>query len=160
MSTDTASSSAISSIQSDYTASSQKSSQAQENKEMFLSLLVAQLKNQDPLNPSDPTEFTGQLTQYSILEQSFTTNSLLETQNISNYIGKVIQTENSDGTVDVMGTVEAINFDGGKAYLVVDGGNVDPSDVVAVYEAEEEPASSNPFESDEADATTETSESA
>ncbi len=35
----------------------------------FLNLLVSQLKNQDPLNPSDPTEFTAQLAQYSSLEQ-------------------------------------------------------------------------------------------
>jgi flagellar basal-body rod modification protein FlgD len=40
----------------------------------FLSLLVAQLKNQDPLNPSDPTEFTAQLAQYSQLEQLFNLN--------------------------------------------------------------------------------------
>lgn len=38
-------------------------------KDAFLNLLVVQLKNQDPLNPSDPTEFTAQLAQYSSLEQ-------------------------------------------------------------------------------------------
>ncbi len=41
----------------------------------FLNLLVAQLKNQDPLNPSDPTQFTSQLAQYSQLEQLFNLNS-------------------------------------------------------------------------------------
>lgn len=38
-------------------------------KEEFLTLLVAQLQNQDPLNPNDPTEFTAQLAQFSSLEQ-------------------------------------------------------------------------------------------
>ncbi|HQV34026.1 MAG TPA: flagellar hook capping FlgD N-terminal domain-containing protein [Calditrichia bacterium] len=38
-------------------------------KEDFLNLMVAQLKNQDPLNPQDSTEFTAQLAQYSSLEQ-------------------------------------------------------------------------------------------
>lgn len=36
---------------------------------MFLKLLVAQLKNQDPLNPADGTAFLTQLAQFSGLEQ-------------------------------------------------------------------------------------------
>ncbi len=47
-------------------------------KEDFLVLLVAQLQNQDPLNPSDPTEFTAQLAQYSSLEQLMTVNQNIE----------------------------------------------------------------------------------
>jgi flagellar basal-body rod modification protein FlgD len=35
----------------------------------FLQLLVAQIKNQDPLNPTDSIQFVGQLVQYSELEQ-------------------------------------------------------------------------------------------
>ena len=36
----------------------------------FLKLLVAQLKNQDPLNPQDGTQFVAQLAQFSGLEQT------------------------------------------------------------------------------------------
>jgi flagellar basal-body rod modification protein FlgD len=39
------------------------------NKETFLKLLVAQIKNQDPLNPADGTQFLTQLAQFSQLEQ-------------------------------------------------------------------------------------------
>jgi flagellar basal-body rod modification protein FlgD len=35
----------------------------------FLQLLIAQIKNQDPLNPTDSIQFVGQLVQYSELEQ-------------------------------------------------------------------------------------------
>jgi flagellar basal-body rod modification protein FlgD len=35
----------------------------------FLTLLVSQLQNQDPLNPTDSTQFVSQLTSYSQLEQ-------------------------------------------------------------------------------------------
>jgi flagellar basal-body rod modification protein FlgD len=39
-------------------------------KDMFLQLLVAQIKNQDPLNPADSTQFLTQLAQFQTLEQS------------------------------------------------------------------------------------------
>lgn len=44
-------------------------SAAAEQKELFLNLLVTQMKNQDPLNPQDATQFVQQLTQFSQLEQ-------------------------------------------------------------------------------------------
>ena len=140
MSSDAITSSIIDSLQSSYTVDSSDSDSSEDTQEMFLTLLVAQMENQDPLNPSDPTEFTGQLTQYSILEQSFTTNDILETISsqstaqtafdLSDYIGKVIETD------DITGTVEAVNFDADSAYLVVDGEEVDPTDVTAVYDAD------------------------
>jgi len=37
--------------------------------QMFLQLLVAQLQNQDPLNPTDSTQFVSQLAQFSSLEE-------------------------------------------------------------------------------------------
>ena len=40
------------------------------SKGTFLQLLVAQLKNQDPLNPADGVQFLTQLTQFSSLEQT------------------------------------------------------------------------------------------
>ena len=40
------------------------------DKNMFLQLLVAQLKNQDPLNPTDSSQFVTQLAQFQQLESS------------------------------------------------------------------------------------------
>ena len=48
-------------------ASSSLNSLTSEN--TFLQLLIAQIKNQDPLNPTDSIQFVGQLVQYSELEQ-------------------------------------------------------------------------------------------
>jgi flagellar basal-body rod modification protein FlgD len=39
------------------------------DEETFLKLLVSQLQNQDPMNPTDTNQFVSQLTSYSQLEQ-------------------------------------------------------------------------------------------
>ena len=39
------------------------------NESTFLTLLVAQLQNQDPMSPADSTQFVTQLAQFSSLEQ-------------------------------------------------------------------------------------------
>lgn len=71
----------------------------------FLKLLVTQLKNQDPLNPTDSNQFTQQLAQYSQVEQTIQSNSNLEKlinlqdknsiSNAVNYIGKSVTTNDN-----------------------------------------------------------------
>ena len=48
------------------------------NKDDFLKLFVAQLKNQDPLNPQDGTQFIAQLAQLTQVEQAYNTNTNLQ----------------------------------------------------------------------------------
>ena len=52
------------------TSSSSKASSTAPSQQMFLQLLVAQIKNQDPTSPSDPAQFVAQLAQFSQLEQT------------------------------------------------------------------------------------------
>lgn len=66
----------------------------------FLKLMVAQLKNQDPLNPVDSTQFTGQIAQFSSLEQQINSNNYLsqlvqqrdfgQQTLATSYLGKVV----------------------------------------------------------------------
>jgi flagellar basal-body rod modification protein FlgD len=53
------------------------------SRDEFLTLFVAQLRHQDPLNPLDSTEFTAQLAQYSSLEQLLNVNENLESMKVS-----------------------------------------------------------------------------
>src|SRR5271169_5660239 len=46
----------------------------------FLKILMAQIQNQDPLQPMDDTTFVTQLAQFSSLEQQVSTNQILQTQ--------------------------------------------------------------------------------
>jgi flagellar basal-body rod modification protein FlgD len=61
------------------TVATEARSKLSDNFDTFLSLLTAQLSNQDPLNPVDSAQFTQQLVQYSQVEQQISTNDKLET---------------------------------------------------------------------------------
>lgn len=61
----------------DINAGSGLPTQTLASQDTFLQLLVAQIKNQDPLNPTDGTQFLTQLAQFSSLEQQLQTNAQL-----------------------------------------------------------------------------------
>ncbi len=76
-----------------------------QSKDDFLRMLVAQLKQQDPMSPQDPTQFTQQMTQFSMLEQMLNMNSsmtsMVSGQSSSykvaatQYIGKTVRVDDS-----------------------------------------------------------------
>lgn len=80
-------------------------------KEDFLKLLVTQLKNQDPLNPDDPTEFTSQLAQFSSLEQLFSLNESMNNLVKSNANSDRLSTLSTIGK-EVAYTSSSFSFDG------------------------------------------------
>ncbi len=55
-------------------SSSATTAATQVTEQQFLQLLVAQLQNQDPLNPMDGTQFVSQLAQFSELQQMIGVN--------------------------------------------------------------------------------------
>lgn len=118
------------------------------DKDMFLKLLVAQMGNQDPMNPQDPTQYITQLAQFSTLEQMQSMNDGMEylvglTNGVlvnsamgtaSGLIGKQVEvhapketegsdkTDNSDEVDDkktLTGVVEGIKIENGIVYMEV-----------------------------------------
>ena len=80
------------------------------NYEMFMTLLVTQMQNQDPLNPTDTSTFTSQLVQYSSVEQQIKMNAnladlkalstTLNATNLVSYVGKTVTADGSTSTFD------------------------------------------------------------
>lgn len=68
------------------------------SKDLFLQLLVAQIKNQDPLNPSDGTQFVSQLAQFSELEQVMAIRGDLDTQATTGAAAAAAATSGQTGT--------------------------------------------------------------
>ena len=78
-------------------------------KDQFVKLLMAQMANQNPLNPQDSSAFVAQLAQFASLEQQQTANSTLESLlmsqtsaaqlNAASLVGRIA--EFSTATVDL-----------------------------------------------------------
>lgn len=92
-------------------------------KDAFMTLLITQMQNQDPLNPSSDTEFISQLAQFSTLEQMENLNSTIANQNAFAMVGKnvIINVGASEGKVvdTVAGYVQYVEIKDGKAFLAV-----------------------------------------
>jgi flagellar basal-body rod modification protein FlgD len=109
-------------------------------KDDFLKLLVGQLANQDPMNPSSDTDFIGQMAQFSQLEQ--TTNmasanaQLIEQQRGARSVALIGRTVTyPDATTGVLttGPVERVEWIAGAPSLTVGGvAGIDPDSVTAV----------------------------
>jgi len=91
----------------------------------FLQLLIAEMKNQDPTNPMDTSQYMSQFAQLSSVEQAMQTNnkldSLLSSQSLSQadgLIGKTVSfTDSTGATFSGKVTSISINSDGSVATL-------------------------------------------
>ena len=100
-----------------------------ESKEMFLQLMVAQLRYQDPMNPADSSEFLSQNAQFTALEkmQEVADQTAMVLQattafGASSLVGRDVSYTLSDGTQGT-GAVHGVSF--GAAGPVLDVGGVD-----------------------------------
>ena len=94
---------------------------------MFLKLLIAQIKNQDPTSPTDPTQFMSQLAAYSSVEQATKTNakldSLLLSSNLTQADGLIGATLTS-GDGQVSGIVSSVALQSGSVVATLQNGSV------------------------------------
>lgn len=107
------------------------------DKDDFLLLLVTQMKYQDPLSPTDNTEYVAQLAQFSELEQMQNLNQTTVNTSAYGLVGKevYIETASSTGTVSsTQGTVEYVSMQNGKAKVSVNGELYDYDDIVQVID--------------------------
>ncbi len=106
-------------------------------KDAFLQLLVCQMKNQDPLNPQNDTEFVAQLATFSQLEQLQNLNATYEKSQAFSLIGKdvILNVEDETGREkQITGKVQYVNASGGSVKLYVGGELYDIEDLYAVLD--------------------------
>jgi len=117
---------------------------SQAAQDQFLQLLVTQLQNQDPLEPTDQEQFIGQLAQFSTLEGIENLNAnfsellqlqqdMLQFQQVTQgteLLGRTVRFTGTDGLTS--GTVQGVGAEGGQILLDVDGTKISINDVTEV----------------------------
>jgi len=125
-------------VQQSNTANAQETTASNElGKDAFLQLLVCQMQNQDPLNPSTDTEFVSQLATFSQLEQLQNLSSSYETSQAFSLVGKNVILETTDANKNsyyVSGTVDFINVSGSGTKLSVNGSLYDMDQLYSVVD--------------------------
>ncbi len=115
-------------------------------KDAFMRLLVDQIKNQDPLSPSDNTQYLAQLAQFSSLEQMQSLNdnivglAVLQQNNAlmsqltqsSSLIGQTVNYMDPSTNQPATGTVTSVKIQDNVALLSIGGQDVPLANVTEV----------------------------
>ena len=114
-------------------------SSTSEDKQMFLELMVAQLRYQDPLNPADSGEFLAQSAQFTSLEKmqdvSDRVGALLGSQmafGAGAMVGQQVSWIDTDGVTSHSGTISGVTFGAQGPVFDVDGTQVPLAQLLSV----------------------------
>jgi flagellar basal-body rod modification protein FlgD len=119
-------------------SSSTAATTQQVDKDMFLKLMVTQLRNQDPMNPTDSSQFLAQTAQFtslekltSIEEQASQALSAQLAFGASGLVGKSVDYTDATGA-QTSGKVDSVSFTATGPVLSIGGTDVSLSSVVGV----------------------------
>ena len=104
-------------------------------KDDFLQLLVAQMKFQDPLEPTSNTEYIAQYATFSEVEQIQNMSQNMDLSRASSLVGKTVEittTSDSGQESTTMGKVDFVKYEGGKALVSIEGSLYSLDDVTHV----------------------------
>ena len=107
------------------------------DKDAFLKLFIASLRNQDPTDPMDNKEMLAQFTQFAMIESMDNMSNRfgdLALSESASLIGKVIEAYGPDKQ-KVTGVVDRIEQRSGKVVLMVGGVAINPVSVITVRNA-------------------------
>lgn len=124
-------------MQSNYEKYKDKFKDANEdliNSDTFLNLLVAEMTNQDPMEPTSNTEFVSQMAQFSALTYSKQSAEYSKSNYASSLVGKTVTASKMDGSnlVTKTGVVESVMKNGDDYTIKVGGVSFDISNVTAI----------------------------
>lgn len=107
------------------------------DKDAFLQLLVAQMKYQDPMEPTDNSEYITQYATFSQVEQMQNMAQSVDLSRASSMVGQTVQISSEDSSGNpqlVEGVVDYVKFENNKAFVVINGESYPSDSVTAVVD--------------------------
>jgi flagellar basal-body rod modification protein FlgD len=107
------------------------------DKDAFMQILVAQMKYQDPLEPTSNTEYISQYATFSQVEQLSNMANAMSLSRASEMVGKTVtitQTNENGTTSEIQGVVDFVTYSGNKAYVNVEGVAYDVENVTSILD--------------------------
>ena len=105
------------------------------DKNAFMKILVAQMKYQDPMQPTSNTEYIAQYAQFSQVEALDNMSKSMEQQRASQLVGQFVTLDNSsvggEGAT-VSGMVDYVTYSGSKVYLNIEGNAYNADTLISV----------------------------
>lgn len=109
------------------------------DRDAFLQLFIAQLKNQDPASPQDTNSMIGQMAQFSILEQLFNICNDIAQMKLSQQmgeaatlLGKQVKVQTGDG--EITGQVEKVSLIAEEVKVFINGTGYALAQVTEIYQ--------------------------
>jgi flagellar basal-body rod modification protein FlgD len=122
----------VTAVQNSSTSTSTVGATSSKNKldpQQFIKIMLKELEQQDPLNPTSSKDLVNQMSQIQSIQSNMDLSTTLKDLALSqklasagNLLGKVVTGKNSNGD-DVSGIATSVKREGDKVYLELDSGN-------------------------------------
>lgn len=108
------------------------------NSDTFLSLLVAEMTNQDPMEPTSNTEFVTQMAQFTSLQYSKDAATYSQSNYASSLVGKTVTASKMDGSKQVTktGVVQSVMKNGDSYTIKIDGVSFELSNITSIAQTD------------------------
>ncbi|MCR4798020.1 MAG: hypothetical protein K5853_06170, partial [Lachnospiraceae bacterium] len=124
-------------VQSEKTkgSSSDKAKSAGDTKQMFLQLLVTEMQYQDPLQPTDNSQYVQEMATFSQVEALNTVSASMQDMQSANFVGKYVTILDAESGEETSGYVDYITMDGNDRKVSIEGTLYDADSVTSVQDA-------------------------
>ena len=124
-------------VQSEKTkgSTSDKAKSAGDTKQMFLQLLVTEMQYQDPLQPTDNSQYVQEMATFSQVEALNTVSASMQDMQSANFVGKYVTISDAESGEETSGYVDYVTMDGNDRKVSIEGTLYDADSVTSVQDA-------------------------